>query len=98
MLTKPLQGMAFRTMQAELMNCPVNYDKDYKCKSNWAKQRSTAAKMGKKIATKRVASMSPQECAGHKQFRTVETDRPVRVAVAKSTWQAGVGWQKKGRE
>ena len=24
-MTKPLQGMAFRTMQAELMNCPVNY-------------------------------------------------------------------------
>ncbi len=25
-LTKPLQGIAFGTMQAELMNCPVNYD------------------------------------------------------------------------
>ena len=24
-LTKPLQGMAFRTMSAVLMNCPVNY-------------------------------------------------------------------------
>jgi hypothetical protein len=24
-LTKPLQGMAFQTMRAELMNCPVNY-------------------------------------------------------------------------
>lgn len=26
-MTKPLQGMAFRTMRVELMNCPVNYDK-----------------------------------------------------------------------
>ncbi len=25
MLTKQLQGMAFQTMSAELMNCPVNY-------------------------------------------------------------------------
>jgi len=25
-MMKPLQGMAFRTMQAELMNCPVNYE------------------------------------------------------------------------
>ncbi len=25
-LTKPLQGMAFRTMRAVLMNCPVNYE------------------------------------------------------------------------
>ena len=25
-MTKPLQGTAFRMMQAELMNCPVNYE------------------------------------------------------------------------
>jgi hypothetical protein len=25
-MTKPLQGTAFRTMRAELMNCPVNYE------------------------------------------------------------------------
>ncbi len=25
-LTKPLQGMAFQTMRAELMNCPVNHE------------------------------------------------------------------------
>ena len=25
-LAKPLQGMAFQTMQAEFMNCPVNYE------------------------------------------------------------------------
>jgi hypothetical protein len=97
-LTKPLQGMAFRAMQAELMNCPVNYNKDDESKSNWAKQKSTAAEMGKKIATKWVASMSLQECVGHKRFRTVETDRPVRVAVAKTTWQVGIGRQKRGRK
>ena len=25
-MTKPLQGMVFKTMQAELMNCPVDYE------------------------------------------------------------------------
>ena len=25
-MTKPLQGMAFKTMRVELMNCPVNYE------------------------------------------------------------------------
>jgi len=25
-MTKPLQGTAFRVMRAELMNCPVNYE------------------------------------------------------------------------
>ena len=25
-LTKPLQGLAFRTMRAVLMNCPINYE------------------------------------------------------------------------
>jgi hypothetical protein len=25
-MTKPLQGMAFKIMRAELMNCPVNYE------------------------------------------------------------------------
>jgi hypothetical protein len=62
------------------------------------KQKSTAAKKGEKTTTKRVASMSTQECVGHKQFRTVETDRPVGVAVAKRMWQVGVGQQKRGRE
>ena len=27
-LTKPLQGMAFKRMQAELMNCSVDYEED----------------------------------------------------------------------
>jgi hypothetical protein len=25
-MTKPLQGTAFRIMQAELMTCPINYE------------------------------------------------------------------------
>jgi hypothetical protein len=28
MLTKPLQGAAFRQMHAKLMNCKVNYEED----------------------------------------------------------------------
>jgi hypothetical protein len=30
-LRKQLQGMAFRTMQAELMVCQMNYNKDNEC-------------------------------------------------------------------
>ena len=32
-MTKPLQGTAFRVMRAELMNCPVNYEdpKEIEC-------------------------------------------------------------------
>ncbi len=26
LLTKPLQGIAFQTMKAQLMNCPINYE------------------------------------------------------------------------
>jgi hypothetical protein len=97
-LTKPLQGMAFRTMQAELMNCPVNYDKDEECKSDLAKQKENPTWMGKRTATKRVASMSLQECVRHKQFRTLATDRPVGVARTKRMWQVKAGQQKRGRE
>ncbi len=90
-MMKPLQGMAFRTMRAELMNCPVNYDKDKECKSNLAKQKENETRMGKGTATRRVASMSPQECVGHKRFRTLATDRPVGFASTKRTRQVGVG-------
>jgi hypothetical protein len=83
MLTKQLQGMAFRTMRAELMNCPVNYEEDEECKSDLAKKKENATRKGIRTATKPMASMSPHECVGHKRFRTLATDRPVGVARTK---------------
>jgi hypothetical protein len=68
-LTKPLQGMAFRTMRAILMNCPVNYEE--------AEERTTIKKTIKsntnRIPTKKTVSWklpgagvshTPQECVG----------------------------------
>jgi hypothetical protein len=44
-LTEPLQGMAFRTMRAVLMNCPVNYED---------KEEVTKTKLTKSVAVKPV--------------------------------------------
>jgi hypothetical protein len=68
-LTKPLQGMAFRTMRAILMNCPVNYEE--------AEERTMIKKTIKTnancIPTKKMVSWKPpgagashtlQECVG----------------------------------
>ncbi len=90
-LTKPLQGMAFRTMRAESMNCLVNHYKDNECESDLAKQKQQAVRTGTKTAIKWMASLSPQECVGHKRFKLPTTDRPYGVGRARSTWQVGVG-------
>ncbi len=47
-LTKLLQGMAFRKMCSKLMNCPVNYDKEEEIEKNLTKQNQQPAKMGTK--------------------------------------------------
>ncbi len=85
MLTKPLQGMAFRKMRSELMNCPVNYDKEEEIEKEMTRQNQQGAKMGTKTTTKRVASMFLQECVRHKGFETITKDRSVRVGGARQT-------------
>ncbi len=45
-------------MQAELMNCPVNYDKDNECESDLANQKQQTPKTGTKTAIKRMAPVS----------------------------------------
>jgi hypothetical protein len=98
MLMKPLQGMAFRTMRAELMNCPVNYNKEDECESDLAKQTQQMPKMGTKTAIKWMASVSPQECIGHERFKFPTTDRPSEAGRASLTWQVRLGHTKRGRE
>jgi hypothetical protein len=44
-MTKPLQGMAFRTMRAELMNCPVNYEDPPEVQDE-VRRRTTTQKLG----------------------------------------------------
>ena len=104
-MTKPLQGMAFRTMRAELMNCPVNYDEDEELEADYIKSRDSNMRTGTQTAAKRAASTTPQECVGNKRFRTTATDRPVgrrnaRLGGARVRWRVGVGdgSKKRGRE
>ena len=62
-MTKPLQGTAFRVMRAELMNCPVNYEDPKKDERTLIKSRPISA--AKTVTWKRVIATpfkAPQEC------------------------------------
>ena len=62
-MTKPLQGIAFRTMQAELMNCPVNYEEPEETIEEKGLPIS-AAKMVTWKSDVRTTFKTPQECVG----------------------------------
>ncbi len=62
-MTKPLQGMAFRTMQAELMNCPVNY-KEPEEDAGEHDIPVSATKMVTWKADILITFKTPQECVG----------------------------------
>jgi hypothetical protein len=53
-LTKPLQGMAFKRMQAELMNCSVDYEED--------DERETTLHTKSLSERGWIPSQTPQEC------------------------------------
>jgi hypothetical protein len=65
-LTKPLQGTAFKEMRAKLMNCKVNY-KEKQGRIDH-KQANAMRSMNKKTVTGKMAKHSPtqplQECVG----------------------------------
>ncbi len=62
-LSKPLQGMAFQTMRAQLMNCPINYEDP---SNEPTKQLTRKPVVAKRLVTwggtKQVPSRTPQEC------------------------------------
>ena len=69
-MTKPLQGAAFRVMRAELMNCNVNYEDPPE------KEESGLVAGPKTVSCKSVISTAfktPQECVG--QNRNLGTVR-----------------------
>jgi len=71
-MTKPLQGMAFRKMRAELMNCPVNYKDPEEVIAEDANIPISAAKTvtwKDDIAT---TFKAPQECVGQNGNRKGE--------------------------
>ncbi len=62
-MTKPLQGTAFRVMRAELMNCPINYEDPKENEPNLFKTRPISAV--KKVTWKSTIAApfkAPQEC------------------------------------
>jgi hypothetical protein len=64
-LTKPLKGMAFQTMRAQLMNCPINYEDP---SDEPTKQLTRKPVVAKRLmtwgGTKQVPSWTLQECVG----------------------------------
>jgi hypothetical protein len=82
-LTKPLQGMAFRTMRAQLMNCLVNYEDPSNEPTKQLTRKPVVVKRSVTWGgTKQVPSRTPQECVGknrsNRPSRT--TDRQLRIA------------------
>ena len=70
-LTKPLQGMAFKRMQAELMNCSVEYEED--------EERETPLHTKSLSERGKVPSQTPQECVGDNTKSHKATNRQVKV-------------------
>ncbi len=80
-LTKPLQGMAFRTMRAQLMNCAINYeDEEEKTQSKLMPVHSRRLVTWKD--TKPQSLQAPQECVGlnrQKHLPRPTTDRQLGI-------------------
>ena len=73
-MTKPLQGTAFRVMSVELMNCPVNYEDS-------SEEEATETKKTQPISALRTVTWksdvsssfkTPQECVGQDGSRMVQ--------------------------
>ena len=101
-MTKPLQGTAFRVMRAELMNCDVNYEDP-------PEEQTTGPIHSPKMVSWKSVIMTPfktpQECVGQNGYRHVcwGTDRHTGrnlgiVRLVALTWQVGVAKRGKGRE
>ena len=75
-MTKPLQGMAFRTMRAALMNCPLNYA-DPEEESTEEETPISARKTVTWKSDITTTFKTPQECVGQNGIRkgTLGADR-----------------------
>jgi hypothetical protein len=72
-MTKPLQGTAFRVMRAELMNCPVNYEDPTEEEAKETKRTQPISALKMVTWKSDVASpfKTPQECVGQDGNRVV---------------------------
>ena len=87
-LTKPLQGVAFKRMQAELMNCSVDYEEDDK------KETTLHTKMLSERG--QIPSQTPQECVEGSTKSYLGKDRQIGVSRISKRYEPPV--QEKGRE
>jgi hypothetical protein len=86
-LTKPLQGMAFRTMRAVLMNCPINYEDEeevavIRSRTDTRNTRVPPRKTARWKNNLKTASHPPQECVGRNMSNL---RKPSRIAVRTGT-------------
>jgi len=86
-LTKSLQGMAFRTMRAVLMNCPINYEDEEEVEviRSRSDTRNTPVSPRKTMRWKnnlKTVSHPPQECVGQNMSNL---RKPSRIAVRTGT-------------
>ncbi len=93
-LTKPLQEMAFRTMRAILMDCPVNYEEaEERITIKKTIKSNTNSSPTKKTVSWKLpgagASHTPQECVGKSQFSTPRPMTDRRFGVARILRRAG---------
>jgi len=87
-LTKPLQGLAFKQMRAQLMNCSVEYEEN--------EEQEITAQL-KSLPEGRTSPLkAPQECVGNSTKLTRATDR--QLGVARVIKRHGPLVQKRGRE
>ncbi len=68
-LTKPLQGLAFRTMRPVLINCPINYEDEeetevFRSRTNTTNTPVPPKKMVKWENNLKTVFHVPQECVG----------------------------------
>ena len=81
-LTKPLQGMAFRSMRAQLMNCAINYE-DEEEKTPPRLMPVQGSRLVTWKDTKHQSLQAPQECVGlnrQKHLPRPTADRRLGIA------------------
>ncbi len=91
-LTKPLQGMAFQTMRAQLMNCLIKYEdpsnepmKQLTRKPVVAKQLVTCG------GTKQVPFWTLQECVGQNRSNRLSHTADRQLGIARNPARLGKG-------
>ena len=87
-LTKPLQGMEFKQMRAELMNCLVEYEED--------EEQETSQPLKPLPKGEKSSLQALQECVGNSTISGRATDR--RIGVSRLVKRSRPLVQRRGRE